>query len=464
MLIEKLEAIARGELRSSLTGQVVRKLLVCMPPGSAKSTYSSKLFPPWLLCLHPQHALLACANTAELAALFGRSCRNLIDVHHKDLGYDLSKHSKAADEWETNVGGVYFARGVGGAITGRRADCGLIDDPIKGQEDADSKLTRDRIWNWYINDFKTRLKPNAFQILIQTRWNEDDLAGRLLTSEREEWEVVEFPMEATENDMLGRKEGEMLWTEWFTPEMLREAKKDARSFSCLWQQNPTPAEGNFFKAEWIRTYASISQLPKNLRHYVGSDHAVSEREAADYTCLLPAGLDSDDNLWILPSAVWKKMPADEAVEAMIALIKAVKPVTWWAERGHITKSIGPFLRKRMREEKTYAHIEEVVSTRDKQSRAQGIKGRISQGKVFFPSFAAWWPQALHEMLTFPAGKHDDFVDALSEIGQGIDAMCTPTPPPEEPPVTPPAKFAPTVRWLKQSSAQSERQKQLANLN
>ena len=136
-----------------------------MPPGSAKSTYASILFPPWLLA-NSRWNILAASHTTELAEKWGRRIRNLISEHSGALGISLAADSQAAGRWSLDNGSEYYAAGVGTGIAGFRAKLGLIDDPIRSRQDADSELIRDRIWDWYINDFKTRLVPHAAEIMI----------------------------------------------------------------------------------------------------------------------------------------------------------------------------------------------------------------------------------------------------------------------------------------------------------
>ena len=158
ILIHELEDVASGK---------TDRLMVLMPPGSAKSTYASKLFPAWLFCRHPRATIIAASHTAELAEKFGRNVRNYVGQYSDVLGYGLSPDRKAAGQWETTGGGEYFAAGVGGAITGRRADFALIDDPVKSREEAESPTIREKIWDWYRSDLYTRLKPGAAVVLIQ---------------------------------------------------------------------------------------------------------------------------------------------------------------------------------------------------------------------------------------------------------------------------------------------------------
>lgn len=209
LMCNKLDAVERGE---------IDKLMLFLPPGSAKSKYGSELFPARYLGLNPKNAIIACSHTQPLADRFGRRVRNLFSrpEHSALFNVSIASDAQAASHWSTDQEGEYFAAGVGVAISGRRADCGIIDDPVRSREDADSLSRQEGVWDWYINDFLPRLKPNAAQILIQTRWSEGDLAGRILDREGASWDVVELPMEAREDDPLGREFGERLWPEWFT--------------------------------------------------------------------------------------------------------------------------------------------------------------------------------------------------------------------------------------------------------
>ena len=438
LILSVLERIERGEQL---------KVMIMLPPGAAKSTYTTLLFPPHYMGCCPGSTVLGCSYSYTLIESFSRKARNLIELRQKELGYTLRSDSRSAGEWETTNGCRFFCAGVNAGIAGHRADLGLIDDPIGSDEDAYSELYREKLWEWYLNDFWPRLKPSASQILICNRRHEEDLAGRLLASEGNEWLVIQIPFFAGTNDILGRLPGERLWPEWFTEAMADKIRVHPNR-AGLYDQQPHAEDGEFFKRDWIEPYLyNTADLPKDLNIYAASDHAISQKEGSDLTCLLPGGLDTNDILWILPDIFWSQAPSDEAIEAMLGMMKRHHPKTWWAESGHITKSIGPFLFKRMREERLYTYVEEKTPAKDKQTRAHSIRGRMKMGMVRWPREASWFPKALAEMLAFPLGKHDDFVDALAWLGLGLDSMIKA---PSAPVIITPSRSQRTLSWLKKT--------------
>lgn len=408
LLIDRLEAVERGE---------IERLMVFMPPGSAKSTYTSVEFPAWFAGRNPQASLMAVSHTSDLAERFGRRVRNIVGSREFEavFGVRLADDSQAAGKWETSKGGEYFAAGVGGSVTGRRADLGVIDDPVRGREDADSERQRETAWQWYLNDFLTRLKPGARQIVVMTRWHQDDLAGRILDREADRWHVVKLPMIAGLADPLGRAPGARLWPEWFTDDMVTLAKQDPRSWTALYQQEPVPEEGAYFKADW---FAEFDAQPLRLSIYGASDFAVTD-SAGDYTEHGIFGVDHNSNIYALDW--WRgQTTADEWIERWCDLVGRHKPLCWFAESGVIRRAIEPALMRRMQERNAYCRVEWMASIHDKATRARAIQARASMGKVWLPKRAAWKPDVLTQLLTFPAGKHDDAVDVFSLLGRGLE--------------------------------------------
>jgi predicted phage terminase large subunit-like protein len=393
---------------------------------------ASKTFIPWVAGRNPLWSVIMATYNQNFAGDFGRAVRGTLqDPRYQQVFPDLKLQagSKAADRMNTEAGSQLTFVGRGGSLTGRGGHLLLIDDPIKDRKEADSGLIRDQLWQWFTQVFMSRSMVDDVRVLlIQTRWHEDDLIGRLTdnhnpcysATEAKNWEVINLPAFADDDDPLGRKKGTPLWPERFGTTFLAGMREqDSRGFSALYQGEPAPDTGLFFSPDDIVEYHKMDDLPGNLRFYGASDHAVSTEQWADKTVLCSFGVDENDDVWILPETQMGKYTSNIQVESMLQLIKKRHPLFWFAEKGHITKSIGPFLRKRMNEEGVWSGIMELTPVQDKQQRAQSIKGRMAAQKVHFPAWTAWYPEARRQMLTFPAGAKDDFVDMLSMIGLGL---------------------------------------------
>jgi predicted phage terminase large subunit-like protein len=322
----------------------------------------------------------------------------------------LSPDSAAANRMNTNHGGTYVAAGVGTAVTGRGAHIALIDDPFKDREEADSERRRDVVWDWYRSTLYTRLMPGGAIVLIQTRWHEDDLAGRLLEAQQhggDKWEVLSLPALHPERGAL--------WPEWFPEEALLRIKaaltdgRGEREWSALYQQNPQPDEGSFFQRSWFKTWAKLPEC----RFYLTSDFAVTDG-GGDYTVLTVWGIGPDGDVY--RAAQWKgQTTSDVWIEQMLDLIARWKPLAAFGEGGVIQKAVEPMLRRRMRERNVYCRLEWLPSVSDKPTRARSFQAMAATGRVHFEAGAD-----LSEFLVFPAGKHDDEVDTASLIGRAID--------------------------------------------
>jgi predicted phage terminase large subunit-like protein len=412
-----------------------------MPPGSAKSTYGSILFPAWYLGQHPTHSILAASHTTELAEKWGRRVRNLLNERGPVLKLSVSEDNAAAGRWSVKQGGEYYSAGVGVGIAGFRADLAIIDDPVRSREDADSALVRERTWDWFKSDLSTRLKPGGRIVLIQTRWNEDDLAGRVLEEMKkggDRWEVLSLPAEAEEDDPLDRQPGEFLWDDSYGyGEFLRHEKRTqpARNWSALYQQRPATEGGDYFKAEWLRPY-TIHPDPQTLAVYGGSDYAVTS-DGGDYTVHIVVGVDADSRVYLLD--LWRGQAAsDRWIREWCRLVREWKPLDWAEETGQISSGLGPFIEQEARRSRAYVNREQFPTRADKQVRAQSIRGRMSMDGLYVPTSAPWYADFRAELLSFPAGKHDDQVDALGLVGQLLDVMIEgrlpPKPEPEKPKV------------------------------
>jgi predicted phage terminase large subunit-like protein len=415
-------------------GRILR-LIVTFPPRHGKSELTSRRFPAYLMGRDPYRHVIFATYNQPFAEEFGTEVRSIMQSSAYAQVFPsatLKKGSASAGRLRTEQGGILAFVGRGGSSTGRGADFLIIDDPLKDRAEANSPVTREELWNWYNDTMSTRLMSDTGAIIIiMTRWHEDDLVGRLTDPENphynreeaESWKIINIPAIAGDDDVLGREPGAPLWPERFGLDYLESfRRRNPSGFSALYQQKPTPDDGDFFRSEMIVS-AGAEKFPKreNLRIYAASDHAVGVKQHNDYTCLLIVGVDQHDHIWLL-DCWWKKEKSDKVVEAMIDLMRKWKPLCWWAESGHISKSIGPFLFKRMREEKVFVSIREQVPAADKVTRAQSIAGRMSMQMVHFPKHAVWHERARQEMLKFPQARHDDFVDTMAHIGLGLDRM------------------------------------------
>lgn len=420
----------------------IPRLIVTFPPRHGKSELSSRRLPAWILGRDPYRHIMVAAYNQPFAEDFGRDVRGIIQANAFSQVFpdcELRKGSQAADRLQTTRGGRVAFVGRGGSITGRGADFMIIDDPLKNSEEADSDTIREDCWRWFNRDVSSRMMSDKGRIIIiMTRWHEDDLVGRLTDpenpcyTEREakKWKIINIPALAEDNDVLGREPGEPLWPEQFGVEYLEDFKsRDERGFYALYQQRPSPLDGAFFKNDMIVPYER-GELPERLRIYAASDHAVTTKQANDRTCVLFGGLDDNDELWILPDIFWAREETDRVVERALSLMDKHRPITWWAESGHITKSIGPFLKRRMRERKVYVNLQESPPQGDKVQKAQAIQARMSMRMVHFPKFAYWYGDAMSELLKFPNARHDDFVDALAHLGMGLARMVSASRPKE----------------------------------
>lgn len=282
-----------------------------------------------------------------------------------------------------------------------------------------------------------------------TRWHEDDIAGRILPEDYNgesgwidcrdghRWYVLCLPAECErDDDPLGRKPGDILWPEWFSKEFFATKKLDTRSWSSLYQQRPAPDSGIFFESEWLIPYQK-KDLPRRdlLKIYGASDYAV-KADGGDYTVHLVVGVDHLHQLWLLDLWRDRKSP-DVWIETLGNLIRDWRPLGWAEEKGQISTGIGPFLKKRLMERRLYIARKQFPTTGDKEVRAQSIRGRMASMGLRVPVYAPWYEAFKRELLTFPAGRNDDQVDALGLIGQVLDRMIAGSPqslPPEKPKV------------------------------
>jgi predicted phage terminase large subunit-like protein len=432
LIAEKLEEVEAGKCK---------RLMIFMPPRHGKSELASRRFPAWFLGRNPGRSIIAASYNNDLAGDFGREVRNIVrsnDFQNVFEGIALAEDSQAAGRWHTNKGGSYVSAGIGTSVTGRGAHVLLIDDPVKDREDADSETMRERAWRWYTSTAYTRLEGDVdlsmledddlwrdfeaeiangdvepFEgaiIVIQTRWHEDDLAGRLLEQEAkggDKWDKLILPAITSDKRAL--------WPEKFSLErLLRIQKNDAREFSALYQQEPAPAEGTFFQRHWFERHAKIDE-PHHF--YLCSDYAVTDGDG-DFTEHAVWGVGASGKIY---QADWwhGQTSSDVWIDEKLRLIKKWRPICAFGEAGVIQKAIEPMLRRRMIETGTRCRMEWLPSIHDKATRARGFQSRAAMGEVSLRD-DDMGERVLNQLIAFPAGKHDDAVDVCGMMGRALD--------------------------------------------
>lgn len=408
------------------------RLMVMAPPGSAKSTYASVVAPSWYLGTAKGRRVILASYGDDLARRHGRRTRQLLRSAEASgiLECTLDPESRAADEFGLTNGSEYMACGILGGITGNRAHGIVIDDPIKGRQDADSQTIRDRTMAAYEDDLLTRLIPGGWVVIINTRWHEDDISGRILPEawagesgdikcrDGNVWRVLCLQAECqTPSDPMRRQIGQMLWPEWFDDRHWAQFRMNRRTWSSLYQQRPAPDEGILFRREDMGTY---DKVPAGLRIIGGSDTAATPDDG-DWTEIGIMGLAPDGSRYLLDW--WRGQTGPEVwIERWLDMMARWKPIAWFGETGPIRRSTEGRIRQRMVERQVPCRIEWLPhGGADKPTKNQPAIAIAGMGRLWWPR-AAWVPELQRQCLVFPAGSPDDGVDTLGLLCRGADTL------------------------------------------
>ena len=407
IMADAFERVARGELK---------RLIINMPPRHTKSEFASYLLPAWFLGRFPTKKIIQTAHTAELAVGFGRKVRNLVssDLYQKVFETKLSSDSKAAGRWNTDVGGDYFAIGVGGAVTGKGADLLIIDDPHSEQEAKQGNpAVYDGVYEWYTSGPRQRLQPGGAIIIVMTRWSKRDLTGQILRgSEKEgtnEWEVIEFPAILPS--------GTPLWPGFWKKEELEALKAElpVAKWEAQYQQNPTSEEGAIIKRENWRIWTQDS--PPQCEYIIQSwDTAFEKSNRADYSACTTWGVfqHPDDtgtyktNIIVLDD-VKRRMEFPELKQKAMEMYKEWSPDSLIIEK----KAAGAPLVYELRQMGIPLQEYTPGKGNDKIARVNAISDLFASGVVWCPE-TRWADELMEELAAFPNGDHDDLVDSTSQ--------------------------------------------------
>lgn len=440
----------------------IQFLILVEPPRHGKSEQVSRRLPAWYIGRHPSENVVVATYSDEFAEDFGAEVRSIMNsAPYKQVfpNVKLVRGGTAKGRLQTTNGGMIFFVGRGGALTGRGSHLLICDDLVKDAKEANSQAIRNQVWDWFVKVAMSRRMGRKLVILTFTRWHSDDPIGRLTDSENpfynrkiaEKIKIINMPAIAEADDPLGRAIGEPLWPDGpdkFDLDFLHQQQDlDPLGFAALYQGRPSVLDGDLFKRENVRYYDD-HELPEELRIYAASDHALGGNQRNDPTLLATFGVDQQNNIYVLPDIFWRRAPTDIVAEAMLDITHDKKPLLWWAGKDHITKSMGPFLRKRMGERQVYINIREVTTIGDKVASAQSIVGRFAMGKVYWPKNAKWTERAINELMSFPSGLHDEWADVLGLVGRGLQSQFKPGAPASER-VKKDPPFG-TVAWLRQN--------------
>lgn len=415
LLLQNLEKVESGE---------ITRLMVMMPPGAAKSTYVSILFPPWFLAKQRGRTAILASHTADLAEANSSKVVRAVQEFGPAIG--LVALNEAGTYWRTGNGGEVKAAGVGAGITGRRADLAIIDDPVKSAEDAQSQRYRDKTWDWFQADLSTRLKAgkrggaHARIVLIMTRWHEDDLAGRLLETEAEKWNVLKLEAQNTHmDDPLGRSIGEYLWSgdpDYDYATLLAEAKatyertSTMRVWQALYQQDPRPSDGALFKTALLQEVPAI--LPgKTVRAWDLAATVQIGTHDPDWTVGVRMTRTAEGR-FIIDDVVRLRGTPDE-VEALIVGTasrdgRAVQ-IRLPQDPGQAGKAQILYMTRKL----AGYNVQAKTASGDKSTRAAPLAAQINVGNMAMLK-ASWNRAFVEELAGFPASAHDDQVDACAD--------------------------------------------------
>lgn len=431
------------------------RLMIFMPPGAAKSTYTSAVAPAWAMGAFPGTQVIMASYASTPIERHSKRARQIVssplyrNLWEKPIAPVSGSFN--AHDWELTNGSRLYAAGLLGAITSTRCDLGIIDDPVKGRQQADSEIERRNTRNAYEDDFMTRLKPQASIIMMLTRWHEDDLAGGILPEhwrgesgqimcrDGQVWEVLCLPMIARRaDDPLGRKIGERLWPEWFSERHISMYKRNPRTWGSLFQQDPQPESGGQVEKKHFHRF-NLNQLPKDHKTWVQfgtGDYAVTKKMIdtdPDFTVMGRWKMDPVGDLWLMPDGYYGQEAIEDRddhdkpsgwIQEWIRMTQDNDISDWFAEAGVIRRSTEPTFRKKIERKKLHTSLTFTPTGTDKIANFQGFRALARAGKVHIAN-GAFGDYVLDQVCRFPFARYDDAADMCSQAGIAQDHFYDP---------------------------------------
>lgn len=405
------------------------RLFISMPPRHSKSETMTKKFPAWIIGNNPDYEIIIASYSMDLARDFGKIARDTYREHSKNgtgiFNNIIDRDKSAGDNWGISEHrGAVVSTGVGGSATGKGAHIAIIDDPFKNREDANSRLQRNKVWAWYQSTIRTRLAPGGGIIIIQTRWHEDDLVGRIIKEMEngtgETFESIVLPAIAEENDILGRKVGEPLWEERYGIDELKNIKKaiGSREFSALYQQKPQIEDGGLFKRQYFKYFDVKNDFIiadnkviniKDCFYFQTIDTAMSIHKNNDFTAIATWICDREWNLYLIDLMLERLEVPDQW-----NVIKQYRNKYKLQFQAIESKSSGIGIMQQAKREGM--PLKELKADTDKMTRALNISVMFENGKVFLNKNLEKLLELEDQLLKFPNAAYDDAVDVCSYAG------------------------------------------------
>lgn len=410
LICETLQDVAAGRCK---------RLLILAPPGSAKTTFVSRLFPAWHAAYRPSSSIIGCSHTQSLSETNSTFVQRIIRDNAETLGYSLTSENK--ERWNTSNHCAYLAGSVGSAILGFRANIAIVDDPIRSRVDAESETIREKLWDWFTNDLETRLTPDGAIIVIMTAFHLDDLSGRIQRIQQDQWRVLRLPAlcDDPDNDPLHRKLGEPLWADdkyGFGARLLEihaAAEREGRlhDFTSMYQGTPVLRSGNMFKPDRMPVYEP-TMIPPIVEKVRAWDLASSVK--GDYTVglLLARCWDTNyENRFIILDIVRFRGPPEDVRRTVKTVAQA---------DGYSTKIWLPKDPAQAGADQADSYIRMLSGypvdcermSGDKATRADAAASQANIGRLGMVR-AEWNSAFVEEAAAFPRAVHDDQIDALS---------------------------------------------------